>query len=89
MKCREMYLHICENLDQDIDSPQCAAIKAHLEGCPDCQVFLDSLKKTIVLYRAVPSPKVPARARRELLRTIEGLASKRTRRTKARPRRRA
>jgi predicted anti-sigma-YlaC factor YlaD len=49
MKCDEVYLHICDSLDEDLGSPQCRAIKKHLERCPECRSYLSSLKTTIAL----------------------------------------
>lgn len=73
MKCDKVYLHICDHLDEEITSPRCRQIKQHLEGCPNCRAYLDSLKKTIVLYKAMPEPPVPADTHRELFRTISSL----------------
>jgi len=73
MKCESVYLHICDHLDEEISSPRCRQIRQHLEECPNCRAYLDSLKKTIVLYRKLPDPSVPARAHRELFRTIATL----------------
>lgn len=75
MKCDEVYLHICDSLDEDLASPQCRMIKQHLEKCPECQAYLDSLKTTIALYRAVPEPSLPARAHRNLFSTIAALTA--------------
>ncbi len=68
--CKHVYEHICENLDQELDSPQCREIKKHLEACPDCMAYLDSLKKTVSLYRAVPAPKVPRSVHARLIKVI-------------------
>ena len=68
--CRKVYRHICENLDQNLDSPQCREIKKHLESCPDCLAYLDSLKKTIRFYRAMPEPKLPEGTHLKLLTVI-------------------
>ena len=73
MKCDKVYLHICDHLDEEITSPRCRQIKQHLEECPNCRAYLDSLKKTIVLYKAMPEPSVPAGTHRELLKTISSL----------------
>ena len=67
VSCKQMYTHICDNLDQDIDSPQCREIKRHLDDCPNCVAYLDSLKKTIILYREYPNPKALKSIRREIL----------------------
>jgi anti-sigma factor RsiW len=84
MKCSEVYLHICDNLDEEINSPRCRAIKQHLEECPDCRAYLASLKKTIVLYKSLPVPRVSRQAHRDLLTTIKQIGRPaRTRRGKA------
>jgi anti-sigma factor RsiW len=64
--CKEVFNHICENLDEKINSPQCREIRRHLDRCPNCVAYLDSLKKTIRLYRAYPQPRLPGRARKKL-----------------------
>jgi predicted anti-sigma-YlaC factor YlaD len=69
--CKEAYRYICDNLDANIESANCRAIKKHLEGCPTCRATLDSLKKTIILYRTEASPKLPARVRKQLMKTMD------------------
>ena len=71
MKCKEAYAHICDNLDADLNSPKCIEIRKHLESCPDCSAFLDSVKKTVFLYRSTPSPELPDSIHQRLLKTIE------------------
>ncbi len=71
MKCKSVYKHICENLDADINSPKCRAIKKHLAVCPDCSAYLDSLKKTILLYKHEPGPRLPLSAHRRLVKVID------------------
>ncbi len=48
---KKYLLEICEKVDQDLASPTCKKLREHLEKCPDCAAYYDSLKKTIVLYR--------------------------------------
>ncbi|MBK7257462.1 MAG: hypothetical protein IPI01_06595 [Ignavibacteriae bacterium] len=89
MKCGDVYLHICDHLDEDINSERCRQIKQHLAECPNCSEYLSSLKQTITLYRALPPPRIPAGAHRDLFKTISSLtaeaapgASKRGRKAK-------
>jgi predicted anti-sigma-YlaC factor YlaD len=70
MKCREVYRHICDRLDEDVNSPKCRAIKDHLSMCADCSAYLDSLKKTVSVYRRAPLPHVPPSVHRDLLKAI-------------------
>jgi predicted anti-sigma-YlaC factor YlaD len=70
MDCRKVYRHICENLDEDLDSRRCREIKKHLQACPHCQAYLDSVKKTVTLYRELESPPLSLRSRRKLIKVI-------------------
>ncbi len=69
VRCAEVVQHLCGDLDEKIDSPSCRALKKHLEECPDCTAYLDSLKKTITLYRRYPEPR-PSATRREKLMSV-------------------
>ncbi|MBI5021850.1 MAG: hypothetical protein HZB59_10480 [Ignavibacteriales bacterium] len=66
-KCGDVFTYICDKLDQNIDSPKCRIIKKHLDECPKCTAYLDSLKRTILLYRAYPPAKVPSGSSRKIL----------------------
>ena len=63
---RTIFRHICENLDQDMDSPACREIRRHVDGCPECIDYLNSMKSTVALYRRYPSPLLSDSARRRL-----------------------
>ncbi len=70
MKCKEAYLRICDNLDADPNSAKCRQVLKHLEKCPDCAALLDSVKKTVSLYRLVSTPRIPTATHRKLIKTI-------------------
>ena len=55
--CRETYKTICAGIGEELDSPRCREIRAHIRGCRDCSTYLKELKTTIGLYRAYPTPK--------------------------------
>ena len=57
--CNEVLQQLAEYLDDDARVELCREIEAHLTQCPDCQIEVDSVKKTIVLYqhdRVVDTP---------------------------------
>ncbi len=56
--CRDLLGHLSDYLDGDAETSLCAEIERHLATCPDCQVVVDTLAKTISLYRDLP-PAVP------------------------------
>jgi predicted anti-sigma-YlaC factor YlaD len=71
MNCKEAYAHICDNLDADLNSPKCIEIRKHLESCSDCSAVLDSVKKTVYLYRTSPNPDLPDAIHQRLIKTLD------------------
>ena len=46
-----MILTLNSYVDGELDSAVCSDIEAHLRVCPKCRVVVNTLKKTIQLYR--------------------------------------
>lgn len=40
-----------EQLGDDFDASVIAEVAEHMEDCPDCRIYVDSVKQTIKLYR--------------------------------------
>jgi RNA polymerase sigma-70 factor (ECF subfamily) len=72
--CKDVYRHICANLDADLTSARCRRLKQHLESCPNCRAYLDSVKKTVTLFRMAPSPPLPASVHRKLFSRLATVA---------------
>jgi predicted anti-sigma-YlaC factor YlaD len=51
LDCKDVMNHICENLGEELDSPKCAEIKAHLEECDGCLEYFKSVDTTIKFYK--------------------------------------
>ncbi|MGB9773826.1 MAG: anti-sigma factor family protein [Bacteroidota bacterium] len=66
MKCQQALLKLCGAIDLSLTDPSCREVKKHLEVCPSCSAFYDSLKKIIMLYRS-DEPKIPQGLHRRLL----------------------
>ncbi len=64
--CQQVVDYICEHFGDDSDSDRCRALARHLEHCPDCSSYCDSIDKMIGLYRAT-SPCFSDQARHMLL----------------------
>jgi len=76
-RCKTVYKYICDNLDAGMNSPECKAIKTHIDRCKNCTAYLDSLKKTLFLYREYKAPKVSARTHKKLFAAISLASGKR------------
>ncbi|MFA5834421.1 MAG: zf-HC2 domain-containing protein [Bacteroidota bacterium] len=70
LSCGKVYEHLCDNLDAKLDSESCRRIKAHIKGCKNCSALLDSLKKTVYLYKQYPAPALPEQSRKKLFAVI-------------------
>lgn len=64
--CRDVARHLQDELDSKLLSRACREIRRHLAGCPNCTAYLDSLQKTILLYKRFPDQHVPKRTRDKL-----------------------
>ncbi len=50
-RCKDLLGALSDYLDGDADERLCAEIERHMADCPDCRVLVDTLRKTIILYR--------------------------------------
>ena len=48
-----VYKQICDFMGEDLDTPVCKEVADHLERCPNCRVYLDTVKKTVTLCQEV------------------------------------
>ena len=49
--CQAMLSQISDFLDGELSEDLCIKLENHLAQCPDCSIVVDTLKKTIYLYR--------------------------------------
>lgn len=69
--CRELKDKLSEYLDGELESALCAEIEQHLKGCDDCRVMVDTLNKTITLYRNYGQESVPPETHERLTRVLD------------------
>jgi RNA polymerase sigma-70 factor (ECF subfamily) len=58
--CPDVLMLFSQHLEGDIDPTVCARMEAHLARCGRCRGNCESLKRTLALCRALPTPEVPA-----------------------------
>lgn len=49
--CSELLPELADFIDGEASREICAEIEKHMADCPDCRIVIDTLKKTIHLYR--------------------------------------
>lgn len=52
-ECRRLLGELNDYLDGELAEDLCALLEGHLDGCADCRVVLDSLTRTVALYRGL------------------------------------
>ncbi len=68
--CAQLQAQLPDYLDGEARAEICRAIEAHLADCDDCRIVVDTLKKTITLYRAAPRDAVPREVHARLVRVL-------------------
>jgi len=53
MECLTNLKQICDRLGENLNSPTCQELKAHLAECTKCCAYVDSIKKTVYLYQCL------------------------------------
>jgi predicted anti-sigma-YlaC factor YlaD len=68
--CAQLRAQLPDYLDGEARAEICRAIEAHLADCENCRIVIDTLKKTIALYRAAPCEQVPPDVHARLVRVL-------------------
>lgn len=66
MFCKEMLGSLSGYLDGELETQLCAEIEQHMAGCGNCRVVVDTLRKTVMLYRQYGHEPVPPEAKERL-----------------------
>jgi anti-sigma factor RsiW len=69
--CRELLGQLSDYVDGDLEAALCAELEAHLAGCPDCRVMVDTMRRTITLYRTQAAVDLPSDVEERLYRVLK------------------
>jgi len=69
--CQELLGELSDYVDGELEAALCAELEAHLAGCPDCRVMVDTLRKTIVLYRRQARADLPSDVQERLYKVLK------------------
>ena len=68
--CREIKKLLPEYLDQNLQEEVCEHLKAHLEECEDCRIFVKTVETTVGLYKHCPGSDLPDKVRSDKLQSL-------------------
>jgi len=64
--CSDTLGTLSEYLDGELDEQFCAEMERHMAECGNCRIMVDTLRKTVSLYRVYGHEDVPADAKERL-----------------------
>ncbi|MBK9924403.1 MAG: zf-HC2 domain-containing protein [Anaerolineales bacterium] len=69
--CKELLGSLSSYIDGDLSPDLCDELEKHLAGCTDCQVVLNTTKRTIDLVHApIEKPDLPDDVRERLFKRL-------------------
>jgi anti-sigma factor (TIGR02949 family) len=69
--CRHLLSSLSDYMDGELGEELCNELERHLADCQDCQIVVDTLRKTITLYRATSTPPpIPTDVRERLYKRL-------------------
>jgi len=69
--CKNLLSQLSDYIDGDLEESLCAEIERHMEDCPDCQAVVNTLEKTVELYRSTERTEVPPDVQSRLFKVLE------------------
>jgi hypothetical protein len=42
---------LCTYLGEDLDNPMCQELQRHMQDCPECQKYIESIKFTVKIFQ--------------------------------------
>jgi RNA polymerase sigma-70 factor (ECF subfamily) len=68
--CPDVLTMLSRKLEDEISQDVCAEMEQHVAGCPHCTGLCDSLRKTLAVCKALPTPQVPEHVQESLRQAI-------------------
>jgi anti-sigma factor RsiW len=70
MDCKEIFESLSEYIDEELAVKTCEEIEVHLADCENCRVVVNTLRRTVTLYHAIPTETIPGDVRLRLHKKI-------------------
>jgi anti-sigma factor (TIGR02949 family) len=65
--CHQLLGSLSQYVDGELNEELCAALEQHLANCENCRIVVDTLKKTVYLYRTTAQTETLPNDMRERL----------------------
>ena len=71
MNCRDVLGRLSDYLDQEAVAEVCRELEAHIKECEHCRIEVNTLKRTVELYKSIPCCEVPGTVKERLFKVIK------------------
>jgi anti-sigma factor RsiW len=71
LTCAQLLHELNDFLDEALDGMSRAELEQHLGKCPNCQVLVDTTKKTVRVFKGLEPCPIPPEVESRLLAAIE------------------
>jgi len=68
--CRRYLSTLSDYADGTLSDELCQELEAHMATCENCRVVVNTLSKTITLYRQMPEPEMPNAVKERLYKVL-------------------
>ena len=69
--CRQLLGSLSEYVDGELDDELCSVLEQHLEGCDNCRIVVDTMRKTVYLYHeSTQDETIPTDIRTRLYKSL-------------------
>jgi anti-sigma factor RsiW len=69
-KCRQYLDSLSDYVDGELGEALCRELEAHIAECENCRVVVNTLSKTVILYRQLPAPEMPNAVKERLYKVL-------------------
>ena len=78
MRCKDLLDALSDFVDGELDESLCSDIEEHLKGCNPCRVEVDTVKKTVTLFKNNLPYEIPLAVQGRLHRVLRDQWRKKT-----------
>ena len=69
--CRRYLSSLGDYVEGVLSADLCDELEAHMAICENCRVVVNTLARTITLYRQMPSPELPSAVKERLFAVLD------------------
>jgi anti-sigma factor RsiW len=70
-RCHGLVAEFSDYLDGEASEMLRAEIEEHMTRCGKCRAVVDTLRKTVTLYRQLPQPELPSHAMERIYKVLD------------------